>query len=54
MKKALIALYVIVAVQMVLAAFAFYASHNLIKTYFVEAGIEMLGICDNRYVHQQR
>ena len=54
MKKALIALYVIVAVQMVLAASAFHSSHNLIKRYFVEAGIEMIGICDNRYVHQRR
>jgi hypothetical protein len=53
MKKALIVLYVIVAVQAVVTAVAFSLYQSVVKDGLAEAGMELVSFCDDRYVHQQ-
>lgn len=52
MKKAVIALYVIIAVQSVIILCAFVFTFAAIESGFRHAGKEMIEICDQRYVRQ--
>lgn len=52
MKKAVIALYVIIAVQSVIILLAFVFTFAAIESGFRHAGEEMIKVCDQRYVRQ--
>ena len=52
MKKAVIALYVIIAVQSVIIVCAFVFTFAAIESGFRHAGKEMIEISDQRYVRQ--